>query len=154
MSGAQDFPFHIEDITELMRLHIRRHCSNGVYVDCPFCGESRGRMKVDYEKDVWRCNYCGEYGGMLALYAKAHHLSNAEAYREICDSLSNGVGYPFGSPAPQEKKKEQIALASRAENPVIHQTLTGLYDETGRRYFYCDTVGFTPMHFSPMLAKK
>ena len=29
-----------------------------------------------------------------------------------------------------------------------------LYDSTGRRYFYCDTSGFAPVNFSPMLAKK
>ena len=29
-----------------------------------------------------------------------------------------------------------------------------LYGEEGRRYFYCDTNGFVPVQFSPMLAKK
>ncbi|MBQ9719121.1 MAG: hypothetical protein IJV64_00330, partial [Oscillospiraceae bacterium] len=28
-----------------------------------------------------------------------------------------------------------------------------LYDGQERKYFYCDTVGFTPIGFSPMLAK-
>ena len=29
-----------------------------------------------------------------------------------------------------------------------------LYGENGRRYFYCDTNGFVPVQFSPMLAKR
>ncbi len=28
-----------------------------------------------------------------------------------------------------------------------------LYDDTGRRYFYCDRMGFSPIRFSPMLVK-
>lgn len=126
MSEAQDFPFGIEDVTELLHLKIRRHCSDGVYVDCPFCGEVRGRMKVNYAKDVWRCNYCKEYGGMLALYARMHNLTNSEAYREICDSLQNGIGYSCETPMPQKKKIAEAEPANRAENPVIHKTLTGL----------------------------
>lgn len=126
MSGAQDFPFGIEDVTELLHLKIRRRCSDGVYVDCPFCGEGRGRMKVNYEKDVWRCNYCGEYGGMLALYGKVQRITTSEAYREICDSIQNGIGYIFQPVVPQKKPVAETEPASRAENPVIHQTLTGL----------------------------
>ena len=29
-----------------------------------------------------------------------------------------------------------------------------LYDDEGRAYYYCDTAGFVPVRFSPMLAKK
>lgn len=122
----QDFPFGIEDVTELLRLKIRRHCSDGVYVDCPFCGEGRGRMKVNYEKDVWRCNYCKEYGGMLTLYARIHNLTNSEAYREICDSIQNGIGYSYDMPMQQKKRVTEVEPANRAENSVIHMTLTGL----------------------------
>ena len=46
MGQTQDFPFDIEDITELLRLRIRRRCADGVYTDCPFCGDNRGKMKV------------------------------------------------------------------------------------------------------------
>lgn len=59
MGQARDFPFDIEDITELLRLRVRRRCADGVYTDCPFCGDSRGKMKINYVQNVWRCNYCG-----------------------------------------------------------------------------------------------
>lgn len=126
MGQTQDFPFGIEDVTELLHLKIRRHCSDGVYVDCPFCGEGRGRMKVNYAKDVWRCNYCKEYGGMLALYAKMNNISTSEAYREICDSIQNGIGCSYCISSPQKKTVDEVKTANRAENPVIHKTFTGL----------------------------
>lgn len=126
MSGVQDFPFGIEDVTELLHLRIRRRCSDGAYVDCPFCGEGRGRMKINYVKNVWRCNYCNEHGGMLALYARIHSLTNSEAYREICDSIQNGIGYSYDLPMTHKKKEAEVEPVNRAENSVIHKTLTGL----------------------------
>ena len=125
MSQESDFPFDIEDITHLLNLNIRRRCSDGVYVDCPFCGEHRGKMKVNYIKNVWRCNYCNERGGMLSLYAKMHNLTASEAYREICDSIQNGTGYSYNKTVPQ-KNITEITDVSRADSFEIHKTLTGL----------------------------
>ena len=39
-----DFPFGIMDVVELLHLRIRRRQANSVYVDCPFCGDRRGKM--------------------------------------------------------------------------------------------------------------
>lgn len=59
-----DFPFGIMDVVELLHLRIRRRQANSVYVDCPFCGDRRGKMNVNFVKNVWRCNYCDEHGGI------------------------------------------------------------------------------------------
>ena len=127
MGQARDFPFDIEDITELLRLRIRRRCADGVYTDCPFCGDSRGKMKINYVQNVWRCNYCGEGGGMLTLYAKTKGITTSEAYREICDAVLNDVCFPTSLPSsPKKEKRQEIPQSARAENSVIHQTLTGL----------------------------
>ena len=54
-------------------------------------------MNVNFVKNVWRCNYCGEHGGMLNLYAGVNHTTNSEAYREICDALQAGdTSWGFG----------------------------------------------------------
>jgi phage/plasmid primase-like uncharacterized protein len=86
-TDARDFPFNIEDVSNLLRLKVRRPSGNGVYVDCPICGDRRGKMRLDYGNNFWRCNYCGESGGMLALYAKVHGISKSDAYGEICETL-------------------------------------------------------------------
>lgn len=125
MGQTQDFPFDIEDIAELLHLRVRRRCADGVYTDCPLCGDNRGKMKLNYERNIWRCNYCGESGGMLKLYAKVHNMSTSEAYREICDAIQNGISFSV-MPPTSKKKKSEIPQSNRAENPVIHQTLTGL----------------------------
>ncbi len=89
-SFSQDFPFGIMDVVELLHLRIRRRQADSVYTDCPLCGDRRGKMNVNFVKNVWRCNYCGEHGGMLNLYARVNSTTNSEAYREICDALQAG----------------------------------------------------------------
>lgn len=86
----QGFPFGIRDVAELLHLKVRRRQADSMYTDCPFCGDRRGKMNVNFAKDVWRCNYCGESGGMLSLYARLNNTTNSDAYREICDALLAG----------------------------------------------------------------
>ena len=63
------------DVAGLLRLNIRRRAPGQVYVDCPICGDCRGKMNLNTAKDLWRCNYCGEGGGMLSLYATGLYRS-------------------------------------------------------------------------------
>ena len=143
-----DFPFGIMDVVELLHLRIRRRQANSVYVDCPFCGDRRGKMNVNFVKNVWRCNYCDEHGGMLALYARLNNTTTSDAYWEIGEALCNDFhrerpnsGYEMagnqqagtGSPvsgtqtdlAGYERRGERktVQQAERASGQDIHQTL-------------------------------
>ena len=125
MSKSHDFPFGILDVAELLHLRMRRPHATGGYYDCPICGDKRGKMSISTEKDSWRCNYCGEHGGMLALYARMNNISNSEAYREICESLQNGEfasHYDMSSPAPREQ--EAPKQSPLADIRTIHQTFS------------------------------
>lgn len=136
-SFSQDFPFGILDVVELLHLHIRRRQADSAYTDCPFCGDRRGKMNVNFVKNVWRCNYCGEHGGMLNLYARVNNTTNSEAYREICDALQAGdtswgyggaesadayAGVPAREPHAGRQPDMGITQAERASPQEIHQT--------------------------------
>lgn len=136
-SFSQDFPFGIMDVVELLHLHIRRRQADSAYTDCPFCGDRRGKMNVNFVKNVWRCNYCGEHGGMLNLYARVNNTTNSEAYREICDALQAGdtswgyggaesadayEGVPVREPHAGRQPDTGITQAERASPQEIHQT--------------------------------
>ena len=120
-----DLPFGIMDVAGLLRLNIRRRAPGQVYVDCPICGDRRGKMNLNTEKDLWRCNYCGEGGGMLSLYAKVYGVSNSDAYREICDALAvNGFSPDYTVPektTPAEAEQSDVASVQE-----VHQTLSML----------------------------
>gem|GEM_PF-2441649 len=85
-----DFPFDIMDVVSLLNLRVRRRQSDSIYTDCPICGDNRGKMNIHIEKNIFRCNYCGESGGMLALYGKTRSIGNSDAYHEICDAMQTG----------------------------------------------------------------
>ncbi len=90
-SYPDEFPFGIMEVVNLLNLRIRRQQANSVYVDCPFCGDRRGRMNVNFVKNVWRCNYCDAHGGMLALYAELNHTTTSDAYwrlQKLCVTIS------------------------------------------------------------------
>ncbi len=129
MNKSHDFPFGIMDVAELLHLRMRRPHSQGGYFDCPFCDDKRGKMSINTEKDVWRCNYCGEHGGMLSLYARYNHIGNSEAFREICEALQNGeftTRYELPSSAPRE---QEVAVQSPlADIRTIDQTFSMMLD--------------------------
>ena len=125
-AGSSQFPFHITDVAALLRLNIRRRGPDFLYVDCPLCGDHRGKLYLKTSRDVWHCNYCQESGGMLALYAKVYGISNADAYREICEALQTG-DYAPEYQSYQNRQPQEIAQSVRAPRQAIHQTLSMLF---------------------------
>ena len=109
------------DVASLLRLNIRRRGPGHVYADCPICGDRRGKMNMNLAKNVWRCNYCNEGGGMLALYAKVYGISNSDAYREICETLQTEGFAPEYTVTAQTQPAEQ-PQSERASVQEIHQT--------------------------------
>lgn len=123
---SRDFPFTIMDVASLLRLNIRRRGPGHVYADCPICGDRRGKMNLNLGKNVWRCNYCNEGGGMLALYAKVYGIGNSDAYREICETLqTEGFAPEYTVTAAQVQSAEQ-PQSERASVQEIHQTYSML----------------------------
>ena len=120
-----DLPFGIMDVAGLLRLNIRRRAPGQVYVDCPICSDRRGKMNLNTAKDLWRCNYCGEGGGMLSLYAKVYGVSNSDAYREICDALAvNGFSPDYT--VPEKTTPAEAEQSDAASVQEVHQTLSML----------------------------
>ncbi|MCM1215581.1 MAG: YodL domain-containing protein [Lachnospiraceae bacterium] len=155
----QDFPFGIMDVVELLHLNIRRRQADSVYTDCPFCGDRRGKMNVNIAKNVWRCNYCDEHGGMLALYARYHNTTNSDAYREICEALQTGdtswgygegdkAGLYAGVPAKEPYTGGGMPQAEPASLQEVHQTLSLLFSmltlsDAHRAHLRSDKRGLT-----------
>ncbi len=114
-----DFTFGIMDVVSLLDIRIRRTGARSVYADCPFCGDTRGKMNFNLEKNTFNCNHCNEGGGMLALYGGLHNISTRAAYREICEILN-------GKATQREYEKSAI----KREKPILpsNSELASIYD--------------------------
>ena len=118
-----DFAFDISDIADILNLQPVRRNNSSMYVNCPFCGDNRGKMNINFEKNVFRCNYCDECGGMIDLYAKYMNISRSDAYREILSALHTpdysvkNIAY---KPAVNQDKHQTASVEQ------IHQTYTML----------------------------
>lgn len=87
MSG---FDYDIWDVVRILNLTVRRKNARSYDVDCPFCNYKTGKLNVNIEKNVFRCNYCNEQGGMLDLYAKLYNVTKSEANQQIREALNLG----------------------------------------------------------------
>lgn len=122
----QDFPFNIRDVAGVLSLHIRHKNAISYDVDCPFCGEKKGKLNINLKKNVFKCNRCGESGGMLALYGKLYGVDNQTAYQEIKDILygiRNAKEYKVQTKAVFAEEPE-ITNSPPAPDAVKHKTYT------------------------------
>lgn len=82
----REFPFGIEFVIELDMNGQGRYKSihpNQADFDCPFCNRNR-KFHVDFSKGVYRCNACGESGGLLKLHQTLCGLPDTKfAYADL-----------------------------------------------------------------------
>ncbi len=139
MTGC-DFPFGIMEVAGQLPLKKRKPGPDSYYYDCPFCGRT-GKLNLNYVKNVWRCNYCGEAGGMLELYARMYGITASDAFFELGEILSTGTEAgraasrevlrelpPASRPLPAASQRKEIPQSPRAERKVIHHTYSVLLD--------------------------
>ena len=133
-----DFPFGIMEVADQLPLKKRKPGPQSYYYDCPFCGKI-GKLNLNYAKNVWRCNYCGESGGMLELYAGMYGITTSDAFYELKEILGCGTEttrvtprevFRTSPPAPMPaaSQKEEIAQSPRADAKVIHHPYSMLLD--------------------------
>ena len=79
------FPFSIrfvlqQDAPCAKNYSRRNNCAD---IDCPVCSH-KGKLHVDYEKNVFRCNACGEAGGVIKLHQLFSGISDSkQAYADL-----------------------------------------------------------------------
>ena len=119
-------------MAELLGLHIRHKNTVSLDVDCPFCGDRKGKLNLNLKKNVFKCNRCGESGGMLALYGKIYGLDNQTACKEIKDALGRNEQAPVYEVKRREIKPEaepEVITLEQAPDEVKHKTYTMLLNQ-------------------------
>lgn len=120
MSG---FSYDITDVVHLLQLRVRHKNSSSMDVNCPFCGETKWKMNVNLQKNVFRCNRCDASGGMLELHGRLHGVSSAEANRQIREALGKGEYRTDYQVVMQNyfSKQENVQVEEETEEDVIEK---------------------------------
>ena len=90
MGFRDELPCSIRDVVDLLSIQVIRDTGTQLHCRCPFCDDRKAHLNVKLDKNVFRCNRCGEGGGVLHLYAAATNISMAAAYEELCRVFQSG----------------------------------------------------------------
>ena len=90
MGFRDELPCSIRDVVDLLSIQVIRDTGTQLHCRCPFCADRKAHLNVKLDKNVFRCNRCGEGGGVLHLYAAATNISMAAAYEELCRIFQSG----------------------------------------------------------------
>lgn len=120
--SKHDFPYTMQDVVSLLPLRIRRRRAVSIDVDCPFCGDRKGKLNINFEKQVFNCNRCRTHGGMVELYAKYFGVSNTQANAEIFSVICRHET-PRVAPTPLLLPKQTVQETAMADAKTIDQTL-------------------------------
>jgi len=68
-------------------------------VECPFCGDLRGKCsfcirKNGELKNVYHCYHCGAAGNMLTLYAELSGIYGRNRYKEAYREIKQALSFP------------------------------------------------------------
>ena len=109
-------------------------------VDCPFCG-GRKKLNVNYIKNVWRCNKCGEYGNAITLHAVKTGMSTKDAYKDLVDK------YTELTPERAAEYRSAKTVAAEEDNQ-IHLAPLGVRDFTYRTLI--DNIDLSERHLEAL----
>ena len=60
--------YSIELVAKRLGLKFRKNGTrDSLYYDCPLCGDKRAKFNINTKFHVWKCNVCGEGGGVVSL---------------------------------------------------------------------------------------
>lgn len=99
-----------------------------VVARCPFHQDTHPSLRVNVEKQQWRCDVCDVGGDVFGFVERCRHESFAEALIWLAHraGVSNGNGLGASSPArhPQKAEREHIYVDERRE-PVRKVVIGG-----------------------------
>lgn len=82
---------------------------DSLYYYCPFCNDRKGKLNINIKGNIWRCNKCGEGGGVVQLveYYKECSREDALAWLQSNPEIFITDGDTYS--ATHEERKPEIA---------------------------------------------
>lgn len=126
MGVYNNLPCSIGDVVDLVGIQVVRNTGKQLHCRCPFCDDAKAHLNIKLSKDIFRCNRCGQGGGVLHLYAGVNNISLNTAYEELCRIFKNGEELERRRSATQQRKVVTPTEADLASSEVRHCTYSNL----------------------------
>lgn len=94
------FSLTMQDILPLLPIDTSGH-GRSIDLPCPACNDTKKHLNVNFEKNVFRCNRCGEHGGVLSLYCLYYPQNTKAAFDQIQRRL-HGEIVSYEKPVPNK----------------------------------------------------
>ena len=143
MGFHDELPCSIRDVVDLLSIQVIRDTGTQLHCRCPFCADRKAHLNVKLDKNVFRCNRCGEGGGVLHLYAAATNISMAAAYEELCRVFQSGED--------MGRKRNDTPRSPRIVTPEAELAPSNIRDNTYRNLLSLLTLG--SMHRESLLMR-
>ena len=134
----------IRDVVDLLSIQVIRDTGTQLHCRCPFCADRKAHLNVKLDKNVFRCNRCGEGGGVLHLYAAATNISMAAAYEELCRIFQSGEDI-------RRRKLNDTPRNQKIVTPEAELAPSNIRDNTYRNLLSLLTLG--SMHRESLLMR-
>ena len=92
-------------------------------VECPFCGDLRGKCsfcirKNGELKNVYHCYHCGASGNMLTLYAELSGIYGRNRYKEAYREIKQAFSFSGTDKRQQSTTRKRNAFPLRKRNGI------------------------------------
>ena len=147
---SQDFPFTILDVAGLLPLRIKRRTAGSFYVDCPFCGDTKGRLNISRKKRLalqpLRCQRRDAGAVCEDVRHQQRGSPTGRSVRRWGATILMGIPQLRHADAPESAVllPPAVPQAASAAPQTIHQTLTLLLEQ----------LSLSPRHKAHLLSPK
>ncbi len=81
--------FTTEQIVNALSLPVLKQTSKEIMVECPFCGDSRGKASFSIRKNAFNCFICTEKGSSFEIYKRIKGVNTATARKQIAQASAD-----------------------------------------------------------------
>lgn len=128
-------PFTISDVADLLSIQRLKGGTEDMFnVECPFCGDARGKCNFCVMRDgeimnVFHCYDCGAGGNMLTLYADLAGIQGKNRYKKAYWQIKRQIrtGGKISRQRQQEQERRIRKKKEEAAKPVDYTNRHEVY---------------------------
>lgn len=120
---SYEIPFTISDVADLLSIQRLKGGTEYMFnVECPFCGDARGKcnfcvMRDGEIRNVYHCYDCGSAGNMLTLYADLTGIQGKDRYRKAYWEIKKQIR--CGGRISRQRQEEQACRIRKKKEEAV-----------------------------------